>query len=115
MDIETQKKLAPYYGVVIFLIWAIVEGEQSFPEIAIGLALLLFLIWVIPPRFDRNFAVFWIMLFVIGVPLGMVVDNFVEIPTWVAWAWLGFSLVLSVFFPFHYFRFFRKYSHNSFH
>lgn len=113
---KTQKKLALIYGVPIALIWLVAEGwGESFTEIAISLAFFLFLLWVIPARFERNFAVFWILLFCIGVPLGMIVDNTVGIPTWLVWAWLGGSLVVSVFFPFRYLRFFRKYSPNSFH
>ena len=116
MNMKTQKKLALIYGVPIALIWLVVEEwGESFTETAISMALFLFLLWVIPARFERNCAVFFVMVFCIGVPAGMVVDNFVEIPAWLAWAWLGFSLVVSVFFPFRNFRFFRKYSPDSFH
>lgn len=114
MDMESQKRLSLILGIVI-LIWSVLEREGSLTETAISIALFLFLFWIIPSRFDRNCAVFFVLVFCIGVPAGMIADNHVEIPVWLAWAWLGLSLVVSVFFPFRYFRFFRKYAPDSFH
>ena len=74
MDMETQKRLSLILGMVI-LIWPLHEWGASPTEIAISIALFLFLFWIIPSRFDRNCAVFFVMVFCIGVPAGMVVGQ----------------------------------------
>lgn len=108
---ESRKMLSLILGIVI-LIWSILEWGGSFTEIAIGIILFLFVFWAIPSRFDRNYAVFCVMVFCIGLPVWVIAENFVEISAWLGWAWLGLSLVASIFFPFHYFR---KFSPDSFH
>ncbi len=86
---------------------------MDFTAIAILFVLLLILHWVVPSRFDRNFGMFEILFFWIGIPLAMIAENTLgEIPVWLGWTWLGFSLVASVSLPL---SFFKKLSPSSFH
>ncbi len=56
---------------------------MDFTAIAILFVLLLILHWVVPSRFDRNFGMFEILFFWIGVPLAMIAENVLgEIPVW---------------------------------
>ena len=105
--------IVTFTGVAIVLFWGGFQGGISFTDIAILSVLLLILHWVVPSRFDRNFGMFEILFFWIGVPLAMIAEGTLdETPVWLVWTWLGFSLVVSVFFPF---SFFKKFSPSSFH
>lgn len=116
MDTKTFVKIVAYIGVTIGLFWSVLQGKLSFANLAIIVVLVVVLHWAIPSRFDRNFGTFEILFFWVGFPLAMVTENTLgEVPMWIVWTWLGLSLIVSVFFPFPYFRFFRKYSPNSFH
>lgn len=104
MDMDRQKRLASRSALLAILIWTIFE-EESMIEVVIAMAIFLFLDWIIPERYERNFMTFWVLIFV-GIPGWMFMDNVVEIPVWAVWAWLVFSLAAGILFPFPSLRWF---------
>ena len=113
MKTKTKAMIATFTGVAIGLLLAGFQGVMPFTAIAISFAGVIVLHWVIPSRFDRNFATFEVLFFWIGFPLAMIVENLLgEIPGWLVWTWLGLSLTISVLCPL---PFLKKFSPSSFH
>lgn len=116
VDIKTWTKVGAYLGLATWLVWDAMTEKLSLSDVAIIVVLVVILHWAIPSKFDRNFGTFEILFFWAGFPAAMIVENMLgEVPMWTVWTWLGLSLVASLFFPFTCFRFFRKFSLNSFH
>ena len=74
-------------------------------------AVIIVLYQIIPSKFDSNFFIFEIMLGA-GFALAVVAQNSsIQISGWAMWAWIGFSVTISIVGPIP----LRKFSSSSFH
>ena len=113
MNTKTRVMITVFAAVAIGLLLLKFHKTIPLPGILITLVVIIALYRAIPSKFDPNFFTLEIM-FGAGFALAVIAQNsLLDIPSWTMLAWIGLSVVISVFCPLP--LLLKKFSDSSFH